>query len=142
MAMTFGEKVAHLTGLLEGLDIDTSEPNGRALAAIADVLKEAATTVKDMEKRIVSLTEQIDAIDEDLDGLESYVYEELSGEDWDEDDELEDFEVEVQCPACQETFTVDNEIVQDGSINCPACSELLEFEVSFDVEEDETDDKE
>ena len=132
--MTFGEKVAHLNGLIEGLEIEQNGPEGRAIAAIANVMKDAAETVKALEARVVSLTEQLDAIDEDLDGLEEYVYEELSGDDWEGDDEDEDFEVEVECPACGESFTVDGEILDSGEINCPACNELLEFEVTCEDE--------
>ncbi|MDR3345322.1 MAG: hypothetical protein LBT21_07045 [Oscillospiraceae bacterium] len=130
MAMTLGEKVAHLKGLSEGLGLDENETHGRLISAIIAVLEEAASTVKSLENRVDELTEQLDSVDEDLDGLEEYVYEELSGEDWDIDDE--ENEVEVQCPACGETFSVDEEILDEGEMHCPACNELLEFEVSCD----------
>ena len=126
MAMTFGEKVAHLKGLSEGLELDESSANGRLISAIINVLEEAAGTIKGLENRVSSLTEQLDAVDEDLDGLEEYVYEELSGDDWESDDD--DFEVELSCPACEETFSVDMEILEEGQMHCPACNELLEFE--------------
>ena len=132
MSMTFGEKVAHLKGLAEGLELDESSTNGRLITAIINVLEEASGTIKTLEARVTSLTEQLDAVDEDLDGLEEYVYEELSGDDWDFDDDDEDFEIEVKCPACGEAFSVDEEILDEGSMNCPACNELLEFDISCD----------
>ena len=134
MSMTLGEKVAHLKGLAEGLEIDENSTNGRLIAAIINVLDETSDTIKTLENNIASLTEQLDSVDEDLDGLEEYVYEELSGENWDDDDC--DCEVEVECPACGETFDVDEEILEEGSMNCPACNELLEFEVTCDCSEE------
>ncbi|MDR0883170.1 MAG: hypothetical protein LBN05_00955 [Oscillospiraceae bacterium] len=133
--MTLSEKVAHLKGLSEGLGLDEEDKHGRLIAAIIQVLDEAATTVKGLEASVSELTEQLDAVDEDLDGLEEFVYEELAGEDFDDEDDLfgEDAEISLECPACGETFEVDADIIEEGgSLNCPACNELLEFEVSCD----------
>ncbi|MDR1805186.1 MAG: hypothetical protein LBQ80_00225 [Clostridium sp.] len=132
--MTFGEKVAHLKGLAEGLGLDETDVNGRVLSAVIAVLDEAAATVKTLENRVAELTEQLDAVDEDLDGLEEYVYEELAGEDWDSDEE--EAEIEIKCPACGESFIVDEEILDEGEIHCPACNELLEFEINCDCGHD------
>ncbi|MDR1410471.1 MAG: hypothetical protein LBJ12_09505 [Oscillospiraceae bacterium] len=135
MAMTLGEKVAHLKGLSEGLGLDENETHGRLISAIIAVLEEAASTVKALENTVAELSEQLDAVDEDLDELEDYVYEELTGEDWTIDDDG-DSDVEVQCPACGETFAVDEEILDEGEIHCPVCNELLEFDVSCDCGHD------
>lgn len=43
-------------------------------------------------------------------------------------------------PACHETFVVDEDTVLDGSMECPACGETLEFEVSCEDDEDEDED--
>ena len=46
----------------------------------------------------------------------------------------------IECPACHETFVVDEDTVLDGSMECPACGETLEFEVSCEDDEDEDED--
>ena len=33
---------------------------------------------------------------------------------------------------CGEIITVDRDILEEGSINCPKCDELLEFEIECD----------
>ena len=32
------------------------------------------------------------------------------------------------CPVCGEEITIDEDIRKEGSIKCPGCGELLEFE--------------
>ena len=49
--------------------------------------------------------------------------------------------VEIECPACHEPFVVDEDTVLDGSMECPACGETLEFEVSCEDDEDEDADQ-
>ena len=44
---------------------------------------------------------------------------------------------DVVCPSCGEEITLDEELLQAGSIICPSCGELLEFDLSGD--EDETE---
>ncbi|MEF9971538.1 MAG: hypothetical protein RR731_04435, partial [Oscillospiraceae bacterium] len=35
---------------------------------------------------------------------------------------------EVTCPACNNTITVDEDVLDLGSIQCPNCGETLEFD--------------
>ncbi len=141
---TITEKVAYLKGLVEGMDIDQSTKEGKVLTAVMDVLADLATTLEDLEDYTAELTEQVDAIDEDLDLLESDYY-----EDWEEDDDYcdgccddcdedcgDEF-YDVTCPNCDTTFCVDEETLLEGGIECPNCGENLEFEIEEDELEDE-----
>ena len=144
--MTTTEKVAYLKGLFEGMEIDESTKEGKLLKAIVDVLGELAEDHADLEDYVAELTEQVDAVDEDLSSLEDVVYEELDDEcdgdcegcdgcdDW--DDDLYD----VTCPSCKESFEVDEETLLDGGVDCPNCGEHLEFDIEDDEDEDETED--
>lgn len=38
-------------------------------------------------------------------------------------------EFEVECPLCGTEITVDEETVLGGTIPCPNCGEMLEFEI-------------
>ncbi len=135
--MTVTEKAAYLRGLAEGLNLEADAPETKLFNAIIDLLDDLTLTVADLEDSVEILNEQVDAVDEDLDELESFVYEEYD----EEYDDEEDF-FEVECPNCKEIVCVDDGILEEGSINCPNCNELLEFEFDCDCDEchDEDDD--
>jgi phage FluMu protein Com len=135
--MTITEKAAFLKGLAEGLALDAAKPEAKLINAIIDLLDDLTLTVSDLEDGLEILNEQVDAVDEDLDDLESYVYEELD-EDYDEDDDY----FEIECPKCGEVVCVDEGVLEDGSINCPNCDELLEFDIDCDCEECNPDNEE
>lgn len=143
--MNTTERVAYIKGLAEGLDLDESTKEGKLLKAIIEVLGDMAEDAADLEDYVAELSEQVDAVDEDLSTLEEVVYDELDDEDdfdcdgdcdccgdWDE--ELYD----VTCPNCGEEIVIDEETLLDGGIDCPNCGEPLEF----DLEEDEEDEEE
>lgn len=141
--MTITEKVAYLKGLAEGLALDEAKPETKIIKAMMDVLDDLALSVSDLEDGMDLVSEQLDAVDEDLDELEGYVYEDLDDcccDDCCDDDEEEYYDVE--CPSCGEVICVDRDILEEGSINCPKCNELLEFEIDCDCDDccDDCDD--
>ncbi len=141
--MTLTEKSAYLKGLMDGLNIDKEENEGKMIAAIVDLLHDMTSAISNLEKNAIAVSDELDEIEEDLDAIEEYL---MDDEDEDEDDfaftddDGEDFEYdeddmyEVTCPKCGEVTMVDEETLLNDSIDCPKCGELLEFE--FD-EEDE-----
>lgn len=131
--MTISEKVAYIKGLAEGMKLDTEKDEGKLISSILDVLADLAADLEDTECGLEELSEQVDAVDEDLDALESEFYDEC-GDCCGCDDEL----YEITCPACNAEFEVDEETLLDGSIECPNCGETLEFDI--DGDDDECDD--
>ena len=139
--MTTTEKVAYLKGLMEGMKLDTETNEGKLLSVIADILTDMANDMEDMASDLFDLGEDVDAISDDLSDVEDFLcdddWDEDEDEDWDDEDEDDDEEplfFEVTCPACEKTITVDEDVLNLGSIQCPNCGEMMEFE--FD-EEDE-----
>ncbi len=148
--MSVSEKVAYLRGLMEGLDIDDASKEGKLFAAIVDALDEMASEISDLE-------EDIEDIDDDLDELEEYIEEidEALGEveeivyDYDDcdcdcdccDDDCDccdDECIEAVCPACGKEICIDfDDIDDDGKVECPACAEILEFEIEEEIEDEE-----
>ena len=132
--MTITEKVAYLKGLMEGLDLDKTTKEGKVIAAMADILDDLALTVADN-------CDQIDAIDEDLESLEEYVYDDLDFDDYDddlfdEDDDEEAAEYEFECPNCHEVVFIDESVFDEGKeIECPNCGAKLEG--FYEEEEDD-----
>ena len=140
--MTVTEKVAYLKGLIEGMEIDETSKEGKLLKALMDVLAELAVSVEDLENFTDEMSEQVDAIDEDLDALECDFYDDDECEcgcdecgDCDCGDEFYD----VTCPNCNEEFCVDEDTLLEGGIDCPNCGEKLEFDLGDD---DKDEDKE
>ena len=130
--MTVTEKVAYLKGLVEGLDFDKDDKETKVINAVLDVLEDLALAVSDLDDEMVVVTEQLDAVDEDLADLEEVFYEELDDCDCDCDDcdcDCDEDMYEVECPNCGELIYFDEEIILDGKADCPACGEVLEFEV-------------
>ena len=145
--MTISEKSAYLKGLMDGLSLNTETDEGKMIAAIVDLLGDMAKRITDIEETTIAISDELDEIEEDLDAIEDFIldededYEDEDFEDeWDED---EDYEVgfdfgdeestiyEVEC-ACGEIINFDEEVLEQGSMTCPNCGELLEFSVEDD----------
>ncbi len=136
--MTITEKVAYLKGLLEGKGVEDKEMN-----LIVEILTDLANDLADLEDYTAELTEQVDAVDEDLNTLEEDFYDE-----WDEDedcdccdccdcDDCDEEYYDVTCPSCNEDFEVDEDTLLDGGVECPNCGEHLEFDFDDEEVEDE-----
>ena len=140
--MTVTEKVAYLKGLMEGMKLDTTTNEGKILAAVVDILADMADDLEDVASDLYDLGEDVDAISDDLSDVEDYLcdedWDDDEDEDWDEEDEDEEpLFFEVTCPACEKTITVDEDVLNLGTIQCPNCGEMMEFE--FDEDDEETD---
>ena len=134
--MTVTEKVAYIKGLADGLNLDGKKEEVKVIKAIIDLLDDLAMSVSDLEEGLDIVSEQVDAVDEDLAELESYVYDDCDCDDCCDDEDY----YEVECPKCGEVICVDEGILEDGSINCPNCDTLLEFDPGCDCcDEDDED---
>ncbi len=144
--MTTAEKVAYLKGLMEGMNIDRESGEGKLFSVIADILNDVALDIEELESDVFDLGEDVDAISDDLSDVEDYLFEDEDEDDddddddydYDEDEDEEPLFFEVTCPACDNTITVDEDVVNLGAIQCPNCGEMLEFE--FDEDDEEEDD--
>lgn len=135
--MTVTEKVAYLKGLVEGLDFDKDDKETKVINAVLDVLEDLALAVSDLDDEMELVTEQLDAVDEDLADLEEIFYDECDDCDCDDDCDCcgDDEMYEVECPACGEVIYFDEEIILDGEAECPNCGEVLEFDCECDCED-------
>ena len=150
--MTISEKAAYLKGLMDGLDLDKEKAEGKMIAAIVELLGDVTKRVTDIEETTIAISDELDEIEEDLDAIEDYILDEedeYDDEDWDDEDEWDDDEeyeegfdfgdeettiYEVKC-ICGEIIDFDEETLEQGSMKCPNCGELLEF--SLEDEDDE-----
>lgn len=116
--MTASEKVSYLKGLIAGLDLDGNDKTVKVINAIVDTLEEISESLSELELDVVDISDQVDAVDEDLAEVEDYLFES-------EDDEDEDV-YEVKCPECGETMVVGFDML-DGTIQCSGCGADLEL---------------
>lgn len=157
--MKLTEKMSYVQGLIDGLEIDASTKEGKALTAMADVMHEMVMYVEDLQAQVDELTELCDILDEDLGTVEEDLYEDGCDceecdcdecECDDDDDEDYDFDdddelYEVTCPTCGDSVLVDESIIDEGSMRCPNCDELLEFDyedLTIEDFENQSDDDE
>lgn len=147
------DKVSYLKGLMDGLDIDDSTKEGKILKVMADILDEMAVTVEDVADEVDELVELVDIINEDLGEVEDELFDidECDCDDCDDDYDDEDEEIvyddddfdefddeqmyECCCSNCGDTICISESIVKEGSMKCPNCNALLEF----NYEEDDKD---
>ncbi len=154
--MTISEKSAYLKGLMDGLKLDTEKPEGQMIAAIVDLLGDVTRRVTDIEETTIAISDELDEIEEDLDAIEDFIMDEEDDEDFDDfddDDYEDDFDdedyeegfdfgdedsiiYEVKC-ACGNVINFDEETLEEGSITCDQCGELLEFSLEDEDDEEE-----
>ena len=140
---SINDRVAYLKGLAEGMKLSDETNEGKLLSVIADILGDMADDMEDMASDLFDLGEDVDAISDDLSDVEDYLcdedWDDEADEDWDdeEDDDGEPLFFEVTCPACEKTITVDEDVLNLGSIQCPNCGEMMEFEFDEDDEQPE-----
>lgn len=155
--MTISEKAAYLKGLMEGLNLDTDEAEGKLIAAIVELMGDVTKKLTDVENTTIAISDELDEIEEDLDAIEDYIldeedeYDEDDDYDFDDDDDYDedDFEdegfdygdedsiiYEVKC-TCGNIINFDEETLEEGSIICDQCGETLEFTFEDEDEDEE-----
>ena len=141
MNMQINEKAAYVRGLIEGLELDPKDKQTKVFKQISELLVEMAQEIKDLEECYDDVCDQVDAISEDLAGIEDVI-----GEEMDDDSfcyggkgDCAGLAYEVTCPTCGNVEYLDEDALNEGSINCSQCGELLEFDYSDDeLDDDDT----
>ena len=143
--MTISEKVAYLKGLADGMELEKdASKEGKLILKIIDILENVGLDLEDLESEVEDLGDAVDVLSEDVEDLETIVY-----EDWDEyededdlpfvaDDEDDDDFFEVECPSCGEDIVIDESALDAGEVACPNCGD--KFALGFDMD-DLTDDE-
>ena len=151
--MTISEKSAYIKGLMDGLNLDTEKAEGKLIAALVDLMGDVTKKLTDVEDTTIAISDELDEIEEDLDAIEDYILdvEEDLEEEFDEEDDYgfddgEEYEegfdfgdedsiiYEVKCP-CGNIINFDEQTLEEGSIVCDECGELLEFSLEDEDEE-------
>ncbi len=138
--MNITQRAAYVKGLVEGLELDPQDKQTKVFKALVELVNEMAEEISQLEQCYDDVCDQVDALDEDLSGVEDLLY-----DDYEDNDEScscgycgtsDDAAYEVTCPTCGTTIGLNEDSLNDGGISCPNCGENLEF----DYDEDELDD--
>lgn len=130
--MSLNEKISYIKGLVAGLKLNEEKSDTiKVLNSIIDFLDDVALSVTTMEELYDQLSEQVDAIDEDLSYIEEEYYEDhcLCGS-CEEPEYEDDVYYEVTCNSCDESITISEDELFSEEIDCPTCGNLLEFDFS------------
>lgn len=132
--MTIAEKVAYLKGMFDGMELDKEKSKeAKLLGTVIEILEEMSDSLSDVDARFDAVGEEIDALSDDLSDVEEMVYDE---DDDDDDDcccEDDDF-FEVECPNCGEPLYIDEDILEEGVIQCPECDKKFVLDLSDEDE--------
>lgn len=138
---TLREKVAYISGLADGMDLDKEDSRTKLTFQILDLLQDMVEEMDDLSDRIDDNEDLVEALDQDLADVEEYVFDEDEDDccDCHDDDALSEFE--IQCPHCNEIVFVDEDELADAAdddieIICPSCNQVI---FSDDQVEDEQD---
>ena len=144
--MTTSEKVAYLKGLAEGMGIQEDAGQGKLFKVIIDILEDLSLDMADTRDNLLDLSDGVDELLEDLTILEEEFHDCCGcdcccGDDEDEDeDDDEPVFYSVECPGCGYKLTVDEDILDQGTFECPECGEVIDLSTA-EVEEVEFDDE-
>lgn len=134
--MNSSEKVAYLRGLMDGMKLDENDDTAKVLGKVIEVLGDLAQDIDELSEFCDDLADQVDEIDQDLSIVEDDLYDDEDDfDDFDEDNEY----YEVVCPECGDEICVSEDILLDGSVECPNCGEMLEFDYSSLTADDDDD---
>ncbi len=138
--MELAEKAAYIKGLVDGLELDPADKQTKVIKALVSLVNEMAEAIGELEQSYDDVCDQIDALDEDLAGVEDLLF-----EDYEDDDDSvcdycladseSDMAYEVTCPTCGSTIGLSDDKLGLGEMTCPNCGQSLEF----DYDEDELD---
>ena len=138
--MNLSDKMSYLKGLVDGMELDLTTKEGKVLGQLLDVLQETVLYVTDLQDQVDELTELCESLDEDLGDVEDAVFgdeeddedeaDEFEDDDDDYDDDDDDDMYEAVCPNCQNTIVLSDSVLDEGTMHCPCCNELLEFDYS------------
>jgi|GEM_PF-582617 len=134
-------KLAHIDGLIEGLELDFSTKEGKVIEKMLDVMKDMSEALSGLMEAQDDMEDFVEELDEELSEVQMDLY------DFDEDDlddeleEANDDELyEVVCPECGITYITDFNSFEKDDVHCPECGAAfhLEQKILDQVCEEET----
>lgn len=144
------DKVAYLLGLAEGMKLSADVPEQKLMLKMLEVLRDFGEYCEELRHDHDELSEYVSNIDEDLEEVESALFDEEDEDECgcghDHDEEALEGEMEYECPHCgyETKFDLADFDFEEDYL-CPQCGKPFFPEGEEDDDDDdkeEDDDKE
>jgi hypothetical protein len=122
------EKLAYLNGLIKGMELKGESNEEKLFLAITGALNEMHEIIESYDDAFDGMAEVISDIEESVYELEDEIFGEEKP-DIDDYGSLDEDIYDITCSGCDNIITVDYDALDDGSVTCPACGELIEFTI-------------
>lgn len=134
MAMDLNARAAYIRGLMTGMEFDAASPSGKVIAAMMDLLEQMAAAITEHDDALDEISEDVAALDEDMDEVVAVLSGEMMPEDGMDDGEdapegADDALYEVTCPNCGHVTTVDEDTLMEEELVCPTCGAAFDIEL-------------
>lgn len=138
--MSSKEKIAYLTGLIEGSDFEMDKKTKRVVDAFIDTLNALSEEIQDSNERIEEVDDSVAEVMGNLDVLNHTMMHMLNiDDDDDEYDEDDDEMYHITCPKCGEDIFIDDEAWDDGRVVCFECGQEIDLDDEIDSPFDDDD---
>ena len=144
--MKYLKKFGFLKGLAEGLQIDEQTPEGRVMISMIDLFEEMTDALSELKnaqdaqnRELRDVVRDVERLEDSVDDLDDFLKD--FGENFSQvlntlpekedttSKENDELFYEVKCPKCGEEITLSEEMLGQGSIRCPKCRGVLEFDL-------------
>ena len=98
--MEINEKVAHLQGLIEGMEYDLNTKEGKIIAEILDILADMADEIAGINEDVDTLYDYADELDADLGDVESELFGDYEDDDCFDCENYDDCDCDGDCASC------------------------------------------
>ena len=133
MAMDLNARAAYIRGLMTGMEFDAASPTGKVIAAMMDLLEQMAAAITEHDDALDEISEDVAALDEDMDEVVAVLSgEELPADDGEDEaapEGADDALYEVTCPNCGHVTTVDEDTLMTEELVCPTCGAAFDIEL-------------
>ncbi len=159
--MTNKEYSSYIKGLIEGTNLDKTTPEGKIIAALAELCDQMAAEIEKLNEGLDTANDYLEELDEDLGAVEELVYDDecdccgcdddndeccdghccdcddedcaFCGCDDDDDEEDEEEFYVAMCPSCGGKVYFDDSVNPEDVI-CPSCQKPLISDEDEDIE--------
>ncbi len=142
------DKVAYLLGLAEGMKLSADVPEQKLMLKMLEVMRDFSEYCEELRHDHEELAEYVGNIDEDLEEIESALFDEEDDDDscgcgHDHGEDALVGEMEYECPHCgyETKFDLADFDFEEDYL-CPQCGKSFFPEGEEDVEDDDDEDEE